>query len=189
MHSLRPYGQKMAGIVSMCVAVISSVKSELNFDGLHEQHRLAYRDYDRIKQRVEEIRLRLVEPVDADGQLNGEWEAVLEEANKMSSDAPTIPEPVRIALERRYEAGLNAERIKMEQALHLILDSETHSAEHSTQPTFGKRVAQRRPGVRRRVQRTRSYLPSDQAFGSHRHQSAGSRDRLAKIAGLIFTPQ
>ena len=37
------YLRTAAGIISMLVAIIGSVKSELNFDGLHEQHKLAHR--------------------------------------------------------------------------------------------------------------------------------------------------
>lgn len=117
----------IAGAVSILVAVISSVKTELNFDGLREQHRLAHRGYDRVKQRVEQLRqVRFIDPVDNEtGQLNNEWELVLEEANQLSTDAPTVPERVRAELERRYEAGLDAERRHMEAYLPPARDAPT----------------------------------------------------------------
>lgn len=109
------YLRSLAGCFSMVVAVIAAVKSELNFDGLHEQHRMAHRGYDRLKQKLETFRqVRFISPVSDDGELNEEWAMFLEEVNTQNNDAPTIPEDVREKLEKRYEAGLAWERNAME---------------------------------------------------------------------------
>lgn len=115
--------RSFAGAVSMIVAVIAAVKSELNFDGLHEQHRMAFRGYDRLKQKLETFRqVRFVSPVSDDGQLNAEWADFLEEVNTHNTDAPTIPEDVRAELERRYEAGMELERRSMQNELEILAE-------------------------------------------------------------------
>ena len=110
-----------AGMFSMIVAIVAAVKSELNFDGLHEQHRLAHRGYDRLKQKLETNRtVRFVPPLSANGELHSDWAEIQEEVSTLNSDAPTIPEWLRDQLEKRYNAAMELERHAMEEELQIF---------------------------------------------------------------------